>query len=134
MVVDGLTTTKSHYGPNETVSRLEAAIKARGMSVFAHIDHRAGAVAVGMALRPTDVLIFGNARGGTPLMHLAQTIGIDLPLKILAWQDASGATWISYNDPAWLAERHALGGDAAATVSALAATLHAIVEAAGAGH
>jgi hypothetical protein len=78
---------------------LEAAVKAKGLTVFAHVDHAAGAAAVELPLRPTELLIFGNARGGTPLMQSAQTIGIDLPLKILVWQDATGATWLFYIDP-----------------------------------
>ncbi len=106
MAAQGLTTIKSGHGPQETMNRLEAAVKAKGMTVFARIDHSAGASAVGLSLNPTEVLIFGNARGGTPLMQLVQTIGIDLPLKALVWQDASGDTWLSYNDPAWLAQRH----------------------------
>jgi uncharacterized protein (DUF302 family) len=81
-----------------------------------------------LQLRPTELLIFGNAKGGTPLMQLAQTVGIDLPLKMLVWQDASGVTWVSYNDPSWLAKRHGLSHEADATVSALAAALGAIVK------
>ncbi len=84
-----------------------------GMTVFARIDHAAGAKAVDMPLRPTELLIFGNARGGTPLMQAQQTVGIDLPLKALAWEDADGKTWLSYNEPAWLAARH--GAPAAGT-------------------
>jgi uncharacterized protein (DUF302 family) len=72
------------------MQRLEAEVRAKGMTVFAHVDHAAGAAAVGLQLRPTDLLIFGNAKGGTPLMRSAQTIGIDLPLKALVWQDQSG--------------------------------------------
>ena len=116
MAADGLTTIRSNYGPKDTMNRLEAEVKARGMTVFAHVDHAAGAAAAGLQLRPTDLLIFGNAKGGTPLMQSVQTIGIDLPLKILVWQDAAGATWISYNDPSWLAKRHGLGADVEATV------------------
>jgi uncharacterized protein (DUF302 family) len=110
MAVQGLTTLKSSHGPRDTMNRLEAAVKARGMTVFARIDHSAGAAAAGLSLNPTELLIFGNARGGTPLMRTAQTIGIDLPMKALVWQDASGSTWLSYNDPAWLAQRHGLSG------------------------
>ncbi|HWZ06525.1 MAG TPA: DUF302 domain-containing protein [Bradyrhizobium sp.] len=110
MAAQGLTTLKSSHGPRDTMNRLEAAVKARGMTVFARIDHSAGAAAAGLSLNPTELLIFGNARGGTPLMQTAQTIGIDLPLKALVWQDASGSTWLSYNDPAWLAQRHGLSG------------------------
>jgi uncharacterized protein (DUF302 family) len=99
MAADGLTTIPSGFGPQDTMNRLETAVKAKGMTVFARIDHAAGAAAAGLPLRPTELLIFGNAKGGTPLMQSVQTIGIDLPLKALVWQDASGKTWLSYNDP-----------------------------------
>jgi len=105
------------------MNRFEAEVRARGMIAFAHIDHAAGAAAVGLSLRPTELLIFGNARGGTPLMELVQTTGIDLPLKVLVWQDASGTTWLSYNDPNWIAKRHGLDSEARASVSALTAAL-----------
>jgi uncharacterized protein (DUF302 family) len=126
MAADGLTTLPSSHGPKETMDRLEAAVKEKGLMVFARIDHAAGAAAAGMSLRPTEVLIFGNAKGGTPLMQAMQTIGIDLPLKALVWQDASGGTWLSYNDPGWLAKRHGLGSGSETTVAALAAALHAV--------
>jgi uncharacterized protein (DUF302 family) len=98
------------------------------MTVFAHIDHAAGAAGVGLSLRPTDVLLFGNARGGTPLMQSIQTIGIDLPLKMLVWRDAAGDTWLSYNDPHWIAKRHGMGQEAEATVSAMSAALDALAK------
>ena len=126
MAADGLVTIKSAFGPEETMNRLEAQVKARGLTVFGHVDHAAGAAAVNLPLRPTDLLIFGNARGGTPLMQQAQTIGIDLPLKALVWQDESGATWLSYNDPAFLAHRHGLGEAARADGTATAAGSNAI--------
>jgi uncharacterized protein (DUF302 family) len=126
MAADGLITIKSGFGPDDTMKRLEAEVKAKGLTVFAHIDHAAGAAAVGMPLRPTDLLIFGNAKGGTPLMQQAQTAGIDLPLKALVWQDEQGATWLSYNDPAYLAGRHGAGEPAKAAVTAMTAALHAI--------
>jgi len=110
--------------------RLEAAVKAKGMTIFARIDHAAGASAAGLSLRPTEVLIFGNAKGGTPLMQSVQTIGLDLPLKALVWQDISGKTWLSYNDPAWLAKRHGLSGEAEAAVGIITAALHAVATAA----
>ena len=109
------------------MDRLEAEIKARGMTVFARIDHAAGAAQVGLSLRPTELLIFGNAKGGTPLMQSNQTVGIDLPLKALVWQDANGRTWLSINDPDWVARRHGLGEHADPAVHALAATLSALV-------
>ncbi len=130
MAVAGLITQPSRFGPDETMDRLEAAVVAKGMTVFARIDHAAGARAVGLELRPTAVLIFGNARGGTLPMQTAQTLGIDLPLKALVWQDAEGRTWVSANDPAWLAERH--GAAAAPAIAAMAAAVHAVMGA-GAG-
>ena len=106
MTADGLITIRSNYGPKETMDRLEAEAQGKGLTVFAHVDHAAGATAVGLSLDPTDLLIFGNAKGGTPLMQAVQTIGIDLPLKALVWQDEESQTWLAYNDPTWLAARH----------------------------
>jgi uncharacterized protein (DUF302 family) len=126
MATDGLITLRSAFGPEETINRLEAEVRARGMMVFAHIDHAAGAAAVGLPLRPTDLLIFGNAKGGTPLMQALQTIGIDLPLKALVWQDAAGITWVSYNDPHWTAERHGLDDATKSTIEAMSGALKAI--------
>jgi uncharacterized protein (DUF302 family) len=126
MAADGLVTVKSSFGPEETINRFETEVRAKGMTVFARVDHAAGAAAVGLPLRPTDLLIFGNAKGGTPLMQSLQTIGIDLPLKALVWRDASGATWLSYNDPAWLAHRHGMGEEAKPVLNALAAALNAL--------
>ena len=128
MAADGLITIKSSFGPEETMNRFESEVRAKGMTVFAHIDHAAGAAAAGLSLRPTDLLIFGNAKGGTPLMQSVQTIGIDLPLKALVWQDAAGVTWLSYNDPAWLAKRHGADHEAEATVSAMTAALTAVAK------
>jgi uncharacterized protein (DUF302 family) len=115
------------------MNRLEAEVKAKGMTVFARIDHAAGATAAGLPLRPTEVLIFGNAKAGTPLMQSVQTIGIDLPLKALVWQNASGDTWLSYNDPAWLAQRHRLNGETQAVVGMITAALDAVAKAATTG-
>jgi len=126
MAVVGLTRRPSSHGPRETMNRLEAAVKARGMTVFARIDHAAGAAEVELPLRPTELLIFGSAKGGTPLMQAIQTIGIDLPLKALVWQDGADKTWLAYNDPGWLAQRHALGYEAAAAVHAMAGALEAL--------
>jgi uncharacterized protein (DUF302 family) len=99
------------------------------MTVFAGVDHAAGAEAVGLSLRPTELLIFGNAKGGTPLMQSLQTIGIDLPLKALVWQDAS---WLSCNDPGWLAKRYGLGHEVDTAVKAIARGLDAVTKAAAA--
>jgi uncharacterized protein (DUF302 family) len=133
MAADGLTTIPSGFGPQDTMNRLETAVKAKGMTVFARIDHAAGAAAVALPLRPTELLIFGNAKGGTPLMQSVQTIGIDLPLKALVWQDASGKTWLSYNDPEWLAKRHGLGGETEAAVKMMTGALAAVAKAATTG-
>jgi uncharacterized protein (DUF302 family) len=123
MAVQGLTTIKSSHAPRETMNRLETAVTAKGLTVFARIDHAEGASSVGLSLRPTEVLIFGNAKGGTPLMQAVQTVGIDLPLKALVWQDAAGDTWLSWNDPAWLAARHGVSG-----AEAVAGKLTAMLE------
>ena len=133
MAVDGLTTIPSSFGPQDTMNRLEAAVRAKGMTVFARIDHAAGATGVGLSLRPTEVLIFGGAKAGTPLMQSVQTIGLDLPLKALVWQDASGNTWLSYNDPDWLANRHGLSGETQAAVGMMAGALDAVAKAATTG-
>src|SRR5947208_11076395 len=107
-VIEGLTSIESTFGPKETMDRLEAEIHQKGMNVFARIDHAAGAANAGLALAPTELIIFGNARGGTPLMQSVQTVGIDLPLKALVWQDAANKTWLSYNGPGWIARRHGI--------------------------
>lgn len=130
MSVTGLITVRSAFGPEETMRRLKAAVEARGMTIFAHVDHASGAAAAGLTLRPTDLLIFGAAKGGTPLMQAAQTAGIDLPLKALVWQDADSATWLSYNDAAGIAERH---GAEAALTAPLSGALQAVAAAATGG-
>jgi|SRR5215469_16702129 len=104
--VEGLTSIQCKLGPKETMDRLEAQIRAKGLTIFARVDHAEGAAEVGLTLRPTELIIFGNARGGTPLMRSVQTTGIDLPLKALVWQNSAGKTWISYNEPKWIARRH----------------------------
>jgi uncharacterized protein (DUF302 family) len=133
MTAQGLKTIPSSYNPKDTMDRLEAEVKAQGMTVFSRIDHAAGAREAGLSLRPTEVLIFGNAKAGTPLMQSVQTIGIDLPLKALVWQDPSGDTWLSYNDPAWIAKRHELGVETQPMVSTMAGALDAVAKAATTG-
>lgn len=103
---DGLIAAKSPYSVSQTLDRLEAVAKERGLKVFARIDHAAGASSVGKTLRPTELLIFGNPQGGTPLMECAQSAGIDLPLKALAWQDERGQVWLGYSDLESVARRH----------------------------
>jgi uncharacterized protein (DUF302 family) len=111
------------------MDRLQAEIRAQGMTVFARIDHAAGAAEVELTLAPTELIIFGNARGGTPLMQSAQTVGIDLPLKALVWEDTAGRTWISYNEPSWIAQRHNVA-NAEPVVSKMTAALSAMSKAA----
>jgi uncharacterized protein (DUF302 family) len=125
---DGLVSLKSPHSVRITMDRLEAEVKAKGLNVFARIDHAAGAAKVGKTLRPTELLIFGNPQGGTPFMECAQTVGIDLPLKALVWEDAAAQVWIGYNDAAFIARRHEVPGCAVAAnlskaVTAIAQTV-----------
>jgi uncharacterized protein (DUF302 family) len=106
LAADGLVAVKSPHSVAATMDRFEVLAKQRGLTVFARIDHAAGAAKIGKALRPTQVIIFGNPQGGTPFMECAQTVGIDLPLKVLVWEDASAQVWLGYNDPEYLAKRH----------------------------
>jgi uncharacterized protein (DUF302 family) len=103
---DGVITVQSAHDVPTTVDRLEEAVRGAGLHVFDRIDHAAGAGKAGLELRPTELLIFGNPRVGTRLMHCSQRAALDLPMKALAWEDADGKVWLSYNDPAWLAARH----------------------------
>jgi uncharacterized protein (DUF302 family) len=132
-VLNGLTSVASSFGPKETMDRLETEIRAQGMAVFARIDHAARAAEVGLELAPTELIIFGNARGGTPLMQAVQTVGIDLPLKALVWQDAAGTTWLSYNEPAWIAQRHNMA-NAERVVSSMGTALSAMARTAADAH
>ena len=125
---DGLIEVKSPHSAKDTMNKLEDIVKQRGLNVFARIDHSAGAAKIGKMLRPTELLIFGNPQGGTPLMECAQTAGIDLPLKALVWEDASNQVWLGYNDPAFLAQRH--GAAACPVVDNLRKALAGIAEAA----
>jgi uncharacterized protein (DUF302 family) len=124
----GLISLKSTFPVKETVDRLIHAVESKGLPVFCRIDHAAGAAAAGLQLRPTELVIFGNAKGGTPLMQATQTIGIDLPLKALAWQDAAGQTWLSYNDPVWLTERHGIQAQGVAPATAMRTMLSAVTQ------
>lgn len=112
-MTDGLLTSTSRYTVPETIDRLEQAVRQAGNTVFARIDHAANALAAGLTLRPTQVLIFGNANAGTLLMEAAPTIAIDLPLRFLAWEETNGVTRVAWNDPVWLGARHGLVGQAA---------------------
>jgi uncharacterized protein (DUF302 family) len=104
----GIITVASHHSVDVTVDNLEAILKSKGVMVFAVIDHSGEAAKVGFAMPPTKLVIFGNPAAGTPLMLAAPSIAIDLPLKILVWQDVHGKVWLSYNSPEYLAQRHGL--------------------------
>lgn len=106
LAAEGLVAVKSPHGAKATMDRLEAQVKKRGLNVFLRLDHAAGAAKIGRTLRPTELLVFGNPQGGTPFMECAQSVGIELPLKALVWEDASSQVWLGYNDPAFLAKRH----------------------------
>ena len=128
MTPQGLIVRASRHDPKETMERLVAAVTARGAEVVARVDHAAAAATVGLTLTPTELLIFGNPKAGTPLMQAAQTIGVDLPLKALVWRDAAGTTHLGYNDPHWLARRHGAEAGHEADLKAMAALLAAVAE------
>jgi uncharacterized protein (DUF302 family) len=128
MVDHGMVTVASGWSVSKTVDRLQAAVTGAGLLVFARIDHAGNAARAGMELRPTELLIFGNPRGGTPLMQDRQTSGIDLPVKALAWQDADGKVWLTYNDATWLAARHELGAGSETAIRAIEAGLAQLVQ------
>jgi len=104
----GIMDKLSNHSVDQTVEKLKNILQAKGVALFALVDHSGEAEKVGMKMRPTKLLIFGNPKAGTPLMLAAPSIAIDLPLKILIWEDAQGKVWVSYNSPAYLRERHGL--------------------------
>jgi uncharacterized protein (DUF302 family) len=108
---EGIISKPSKYSVPETVHRLETILTAKGIKVFALVDHSGEAEKAGLKMPPTQLLIFGNPKGGTPVMLAAPTAAIDLPWKALAWQDAGGQVWLSYNDPAYIQRRFGLGDD-----------------------
>lgn len=128
MPENGLVSVQSRSPAPETIERLLSALTKRKLTVFARVDHAAGAASVGLQLRPTELVIFGNPQGGTVLMQDKQSAGIDLPLKALVWEDSDGKTWLSYNDPSWIAQRHSLGTGSAPAVKAMAGLLSVIAQ------
>ena len=105
---NGIVSISASHSVDQTVEKLQSILQAKGVELFAFIDHSSEAAKVGMGMRPTKLLIFGSPKAGTPLMISAPSIAIDLPLKVLVWEDEQGAVWISYNSPAYLRERHSL--------------------------
>jgi uncharacterized protein (DUF302 family) len=125
---DGLKSKRSRYGVAETADRTAAAIARRGGTIFSRLDYSASAAGVGLHLRPTEILVFGNPRIGTLLMQCSQTAGIDLPLRILVWEDESREVYLTYNDPAWIALRHGGGDQAREPTGAMAEFLKSVIE------
>lgn len=125
---NGLVLVRSRYSVEETVSRLEAAFKEKGMQVFAVIDHSGEAEKVGLKMRPTKVVIFGSPKGGTPLMVASPTLAIDLPLKALVAEDAEGEVWVTYNSPEYLQERHGVPAELIKNLAGAGAVIGKAVE------
>jgi uncharacterized protein (DUF302 family) len=116
---DGLVSVRSAHDVVETARRFRDVAEKAGLTIFSDIDHGQNAVAAGLVLKPTRLLIFGNPRGGTPLMQANRTAAIDLPFKALVWEDDNGTTWLTYNDPRWLAGRHNIDSSADAAIQAI---------------
>jgi uncharacterized protein (DUF302 family) len=116
----GITDVPSQHGVGQSLDRLESILKSKGITVFARVEHSAEAAKVGLTMRPTALLIFGNPKAGTPLMIASPSVAIDLPLKVLAWQDEKGQVWLSYNGPAWLQRRHGLSDELVKNVAGVA--------------
>lgn len=129
----GLIKFKSPHSVEKTMDRLEAALRVRNITVFNRIDHAGGAAQLGKELRPTELLIFGSPALGTALMSSQQSIGIDLPLKALVWEDAKGQVWLGYNDPAYLSRRHGVS-DREQAFSKMLGILKELAETATGGH
>ncbi|MCA9531273.1 MAG: DUF302 domain-containing protein [Myxococcales bacterium] len=125
--VDGLVSLRSPRSVGETLDRLEAALRAHGATIFARVDHAAAAAKAGLSMRPTQVLIFGNPKIGTPVMLAAPTVAIDLPFKALAWEDATGQVWLSHNTADYLAARHHIAAEVVAPLSAVSNPIAAAV-------
>jgi uncharacterized protein (DUF302 family) len=125
---NGLLQVTSPYTVDETVTRLELVLAERGVRVFALIDHSGEAEKIGMKMRPTKLVIFGNPKGGTPVMVAAPTLAIDLPLKALVWEDEGGKVWVSYNSPEYLKQRHGVPEDLIKNIAVAGALVAKAVE------
>jgi uncharacterized protein (DUF302 family) len=116
---NGILQRPSNHSADETVKRLKGILQAKGLTLFALVDHSGEAEKVGMKMLPTKLLIFGSPKGGTPVMMAAPSIAIDLPLKVLIWEDSQGRVWVSYNSPEYLAKRHAVPDDLVKNISSV---------------
>ncbi|HVP54849.1 MAG TPA: DUF302 domain-containing protein [Candidatus Eisenbacteria bacterium] len=117
---NGIVSLESNHSVEQTVAKLTNILQSRGVTLFALVDHSGEAEKAGMKMPPTKLLIFGSPKAGTPLMLAAPSIAIDLPLKILVWQDAEGKVWLSYNSPEYLAQRHSLPAELQQNIAAVA--------------
>ncbi len=125
---NGLIHLASQHTVEETMQRLEALLNERGIIIFARVDHSGEAAKVGLTMRPTKLLIFGSPKGGTPLMQAVPSVAVDLPLKALFWQDEDGKVWLTYNDPAYLQQRHNFPADLLVNISGVSALFAKAVE------
>ena len=125
---NGMIHLTSPYSVPETLRRLESLLQVRGLAIFARVDHSGEAEKAGLKMRPTQLLIFGSPKQGTPLMVASPTLAIDLPLKALAWEDASGKVWLSYNTPEYLKQRHNIPDELLKNISGVGALLQKALE------
>jgi uncharacterized protein (DUF302 family) len=125
---NGLIHLRSPYSVPETLKRLQSALQAKNLDVFARVDHSGEAEKVGLKMRPTQLIVFGSPKAGTPLMVASPTLAIDLPLKALAWEDADGQVWLSYNSPEYLKQRHKVPDELVKNIAGVGALLEKAVE------
>jgi len=125
---NGMVHIRSSYSVPETLKRLESLLQAKNLAIFARVDHSGEAEKVGLAMRPTQLVLFGSPKAGTPLMVASPTLAIDLPLKALIWQDADGQVWLSYNSPDYLKQRHGFPDDLVKNIAGAGALLEKAVE------
>ncbi len=127
-LLHGLIQTRSPRSVPETLQRLRTILESKGLAIFATIDHSGEAAKIGMQMRPTQLLIFGSPKAGTPLMLASPTLAIDLPLKALVWEDAQGEVWITHNSPEYLQQRHEIPADLIKNIAGASALIQKAVE------
>ncbi len=126
-VINGIINQPSPYSVTETIDRLAAVLQAKGITIFARIDQKVEAEKVGLSLRPTHLLLFGNPQSGTPLMVIEPLIALDLPLKVLAWEAADSTVWLSYNDPLYLQQRFSLSDELVKNIAVIGSLIHQVL-------
>jgi uncharacterized protein (DUF302 family) len=125
---NGMQHLSSPYSVSETLKRVEALLQEKGLTIFCRVDHSGEAEKVGLKMHPTQLILFGSPKGGTPVMVASPTIAIDLPLKALVWEDAGGRVWVSYNSPEYLQQRHNVPADLIKNISGAASLLQLAVK------